>query len=79
MHTEYGTSYNSYILKADDGVVLFETSKAKTYDAFMKKLAENMIVDDNLLFPKAYYDENNITLHLNTKIEKIVPSDNKLV
>ena len=29
MHTEFGTTYNSYVLKTDDKVVLFETAKIK--------------------------------------------------
>ncbi|RLD12524.1 MAG: hypothetical protein DRI44_00190 [Chlamydiae bacterium] len=40
MQTEYGTSYNSYLLKTDDGAILFETSKGKTFDIFISNLQE---------------------------------------
>ncbi|NOY75658.1 MAG: FAD-dependent oxidoreductase [Kiritimatiellaeota bacterium] len=40
MRTEYGTSYNSYLLKTDDGCVLFETAKAAKFDVFMSNLRE---------------------------------------
>ena len=33
METEFGTSYNSYLLKTSQGVVLFETAKAKLFAA----------------------------------------------
>lgn len=29
MYTEFGTTYNSYVLKAGDKTILFETAKAK--------------------------------------------------
>ena len=32
MYTEFGTTYNSYIFKAGDKTVLFETAKAKFFD-----------------------------------------------
>ncbi|MCK5844245.1 MAG: FAD-dependent oxidoreductase, partial [Victivallales bacterium] len=47
--------------------------------ALTKKLSEDMTIEDNLLFPKEYYADNDITLHLNTRIEKIAPSENKIV
>lgn len=47
--------------------------------ALTKKLSENMTIEDNLLFPKEYYAANDITLHLNTRIEKIAPSENKIM
>jgi flavorubredoxin/NADPH-dependent 2,4-dienoyl-CoA reductase/sulfur reductase-like enzyme/rubredoxin len=40
MHTDYGTSYNSYILKTDEGAVLFETAKAKTFEEFINNVQE---------------------------------------
>ena len=40
METEYGTSYNSYLLKTDEGAILFETAKAKNYDTFISNLKE---------------------------------------
>ena len=40
MYTEYGTSYNSYLLKASEKTVLFETVKVKYFDEFISKLSE---------------------------------------
>ncbi|MBS6518971.1 MAG: FAD-dependent oxidoreductase [Clostridium sp.] len=43
MYTEFGTTYNSYVLKAGDKTVLFETAKAKFFEDYVEKLKE--IVD----------------------------------
>ena len=43
MYTEFGTTYNSYIYKAGDKVILFETVKEKFFDDYLKELKE--IVD----------------------------------
>lgn len=40
MYTEFGTTYNSYVLKAGDKTVLFETAKAKFFDDYASKLSE---------------------------------------
>lgn len=40
MYTEFGTTYNSYVLKAKDKTVLFETVKLKFYDEWIDKLSE---------------------------------------
>ncbi len=40
MHTEHGTSYNSYLLKTENHTVLFETIKEKNFPAFMDNLLE---------------------------------------
>lgn len=40
MHTDYGTSYNSYLLKTPKYTVLFETAKEKYFDVFMSNLRE---------------------------------------
>ena len=40
MHTEFGTTYNSYVLKCGDKTVLFETAKAKFFDEFYSRLTE---------------------------------------
>lgn len=40
MYTEFGTTYNSYIYKAGDKVILFETVKAKFFDDYLKELKE---------------------------------------
>lgn len=43
METEFGTSYNSYLLKTSESVVLFETAKAKFFDEYLEAL--NKLVD----------------------------------
>ena len=40
MYTEFGTTYNSYVMKTGDKVVLFETAKAKFFDEYLEKLQE---------------------------------------
>ena len=45
METEFGTTYNSYILKSNNKVVLFETAKFKFFDSYLEKLKQ--IVDIN--------------------------------
>lgn len=40
MFTEYGTSYNSYLLKTENHTVLFETVKLKFFDQFIKNIKE---------------------------------------
>ena len=40
MYTEFGTTYNSYVLKAGDKVILFETAKEKFFDEYLEKLKE---------------------------------------
>lgn len=40
MYTEFGTTYNSYVMKAGDKIVLFETAKAKFFDDYLEKLKE---------------------------------------
>lgn len=43
MFTEFGTTYNSYVLKGSEKTAIFETSKAKCFDEYLSKLTE--IVD----------------------------------
>lgn len=43
MYTEFGTTYNSYLYKAGDKVILFETAKEKFFDDYLKELEQ--IVD----------------------------------
>ena len=40
MRTEFGTSYNSYLLKGSEKTVLFETSKLKFFDEYLDKVNE---------------------------------------
>lgn len=40
MHTEFGTTYNSYVLKTGGKTILFETAKVKFFDEYLEKLKE---------------------------------------
>lgn len=40
MYTPYGTTYNSYVLKANDKTVLFETVKAKHFNNYLERLKD---------------------------------------
>lgn len=40
MYTEFGTTYNAYVLKAEDKTILFETVKEKFFDEYLQKLEE---------------------------------------
>lgn len=40
MYTEFGTTYNSYVMKAGNKTILFETAKAKFFDDYLEKLQE---------------------------------------
>lgn len=40
MYTEFGTTYNSYVLDCGDKTVLFETAKEKFFDDYLAKLQE---------------------------------------
>ena len=40
MYTEFGTTYNSYVLKTPNHTVLFETAKAKCCDSWLEKIAQ---------------------------------------
>ena len=46
MYTEFGTTYNSYILKTKDHVILFETAKAKFFDEYLAKIQEVADIKD---------------------------------
>ena len=46
MMTEFGTTYNSYILKCGDKTVLFETAKAKFYDEYEKIISEELDIEN---------------------------------
>ena len=46
MTTEFGSSYNSYLLKGSEKTVLFETAKAKFMDQYFAKLGELVDVAD---------------------------------
>lgn len=38
MFTEFGTTYNSYVLKTQNKTILFETAKAKFFDEYLEEL-----------------------------------------
>lgn len=40
MYTEFGTTYNSYVYKAGDKVILFETAKEKFFEDYLRELKE---------------------------------------
>ena len=42
MYTEFGTTYNSYILKAGDETILFETAKEKFFGDYRAALSEQL-------------------------------------
>lgn len=46
MYTEFGTTYNSYVMKAGDKTILFETAKVKFWDDYLQKLEELTTVSE---------------------------------
>jgi flavorubredoxin/NADPH-dependent 2,4-dienoyl-CoA reductase/sulfur reductase-like enzyme len=40
METEFGTTYNSYVLKGSEKTALFETTKVKFFDSYLESLSE---------------------------------------
>lgn len=46
MYTEFGTTYNSYVLKAGDKTILFETAKERFWDDYLEKLEEVTTVSE---------------------------------
>lgn len=46
MYTEFGTTYNSYVMKAGDKTILFETAKVKFWDDYLEKLEELTTVSE---------------------------------
>lgn len=40
MHSDHGTSYNSYIVKGTEKTVLFETSKEPFFEEFLANIRE---------------------------------------
>lgn len=46
METKFGTTYNSYLLKTNEGVVLFETAKAKFFDDYLEKIQEYCHIEE---------------------------------
>ena len=46
MRTEFGTTYNSYVLKGNEKTALTETAKLKFYDQFESSLKEIVDISD---------------------------------
>lgn len=46
MHTEFGTTYNSYVVKGSEKTAIFETVKIKFYDDYIKKLKETIGIEN---------------------------------
>ena len=46
METKFGTTYNSYVLKGESKTVLFEASKEKFFDEYIKKVEEITPIKD---------------------------------
>ncbi|HEX9025164.1 MAG TPA: FAD-dependent oxidoreductase [Clostridium sp.] len=46
METEFGTSYNSYLLKTNEKIVLFETAKAKFFDGYLEALKKLVNINE---------------------------------
>ena len=47
MYTEFGSTYNSYVLKGSEKTAIFETAKLKFYDEF-KERAESQVKFEDL-------------------------------
>ena len=45
MYTEFGTTYNSYVLKTGRHTVLFETAKVKCLDSWLEKVGQITPID----------------------------------
>lgn len=46
MYTEFGTTYNSYVMKTGGKTILFETAKAKFFEEYLEGLKEVIDVTD---------------------------------
>lgn len=46
MQTKYGSSYNSYLLKTNEGAVLFETCKIGFFDEYIENIKKICSLDD---------------------------------
>lgn len=46
METKFGTSYNSYLLKGSESIVLFETVKEKFFDEHLEKIRSVINLED---------------------------------
>ncbi len=76
LDTEFGTSYNSYVLKGSDKKVVFETSKAKFSEEYLDKLSEITPIDeiDYIILSHTEPDHSGtieMLLELNPKIKLV--------
>lgn len=46
MYTEFGTTYNSYVLKGSEKTALFESAKAKFFDDYFEKVTQITPIED---------------------------------
>lgn len=46
METEFGTSYNAYLLKGSEGIALFESVKDKFFDSYLEKIQSIVSLQD---------------------------------
>ncbi|MDR0571136.1 MAG: FAD-dependent oxidoreductase [Clostridiales Family XIII bacterium] len=46
METEFGTTYNSYLLKGSEKTALIETSKLKYFDSYLESLQQNTDIEN---------------------------------
>lgn len=46
MHTEFGTTYNSYVVKGSEKIAIIETVKVKFFDEYLEKLSKIIDVTD---------------------------------
>ncbi|MGI6721352.1 MAG: FAD-dependent oxidoreductase [Anaerovoracaceae bacterium] len=46
MNTEFGTTYNSYLIKGSEKTALFETAKAKCLDDYLQKVTDVVDIKD---------------------------------
>ena len=46
MHTDFGTTYNSYLLKGSEKTALFETAKEKWADEYIAQLKTLINIED---------------------------------
>lgn len=46
MTTEFGTTYNAYLLKTSEGCILFETVKDKYFDLYLEKIKSLTALED---------------------------------
>ena len=46
MYTEFGSTYNSYVLKGSEKTAIFETAKLKFYDEFKERVESQVKFED---------------------------------